>query len=137
MRDDARRKTEFVADLMEIVAELSNERLFATRPGQEEPMIGELFQRAKEAQPVGELADKRIHRDQPFSFQFAERYMDGPLIRASGAEAIRGEIGALADTHSSVTNQQKDIRAQVVAAEKLLLQPLILLSGKRTRKSVW
>jgi len=33
--------------------------------------------------------------------------------------AVRGEIGALTDAHASMAKQQKDIRAQVVAAEKL------------------
>ena len=106
MRDDARRKTEFMTDLMEIIAELANERLLSARPpGQEELIIGELFQRAKEAQRPDELADKRIHRDQPFGFQFFERHMDGPLIRASGTEAVRCEIGALTDAHAGVANQ--------------------------------
>src|SRR5215831_16041365 len=63
--------------------------------------------------------------------------MDGPLIRARGTEAVRGEIGALTDAHTSVADQHEDIRSQIVAAEKLLLQQLILFSGKRTRKSVW
>ena len=136
MRDDARRKTEFMTDLMEIIAELANERLLTARPGQEELIIGEPLQRAKEAQRPDELADKRIHRDQPFGFQFSERHMDGPLIRASGTEAVRCEIGALTDAHASVANQEEDIRTQIVAAEKLTLQQLILFSGKRTRKSV-
>jgi hypothetical protein len=96
-----------------------------------------MFQRTKETQSLDEPADKRIHRDQPFGFQFPERHMYGPLIRASGTEAVRCEVGALTDTHASVANQQEDIRAQVVTAEKLPLQQLILFSGKRTRKSVW
>ena len=66
MWDDARRKTEAVADLMEVIAELANERLLAAWPGQEELIIGEPLQRAKEAQPLHELADKRVHRDQSF-----------------------------------------------------------------------
>ena len=136
MRDDARRKTGFMTDLMEIIAELSNERLLTSWSGQEELIFGEPFQRAKEAQPLDELADKRIHWDQPFGFQFPKRHMDGPLIRASGTQTVRCKIGALTDTHPSVTNQQKDVRAQVVAAKKLLLQQLILFSSKRTRQSV-
>ena len=97
----------------------------------------ERIQGAKEAQPLDELADERIHRDHSFGFQFPERHMDGPLIRASGTEAVGGQIGALTDAHAGVANQQKDIRAQVVAAEKLLLQQLILFGRKRTRQSVW
>jgi hypothetical protein len=118
VRDDARRKAEFMADLMEVVAELANERLLGARPGQEELIVGEPFQRAKEAQPLDELADKRIHRNQPFGFKFPERHMYGPQIGTSGTEAVRCEIGALTDAHTSVANEQKDICAQVVAAEK-------------------
>ena len=62
--------------------------------------------------------------------------MNGLLLRASGTEAVRCKIGAPTDAHASVANQKEDIRAQVVAAEKLPLQQLILFSGKRTRKSV-
>src|SRR6185369_9767661 len=87
-------------------------------------------------QPLDELADERIHRDQPFGLQSPKRHMDGPLIRASGTQTVRCKIGALTDSHPSVANQEKDIRAQVVAAKKLLLQQLILFSRKRTRKSV-
>ena len=73
--------------------------------GRRNSSLGSRSQRAKEAQRPDELADKRIHRDQPFGFQFSERHMDGPLIRASGTEAVRCEIGALTDAHASVANQ--------------------------------
>src|SRR5216684_1145979 len=108
MRDYARRETDFMADLMEIITELSNERLLATRSRQEEAIIGESLKRTKEAQPLDELAYKRIHRDQAFGFQFAERHMNRPLIRASGTEAVRCEIDALADAHGCVAHQQED-----------------------------
>ena len=116
--NDARRKPEFMADLVEIIAELANERFLSARPGQEEAIVGERFERAKEAQPLHELANERVHRDQPFGFQFPERHMYGPLIRARGTEAVGREIGALTDAHAGVANQHEDIRAQVVAAEK-------------------
>ena len=71
-----------------------------------------------------------------FGFEFAERHMNGPLIRAGGAEAVEGQIGALADAHAGVADQQEGIAAQIVAAEELLLQKLILFGGERTWKSV-
>src|SRR6266478_7513807 len=58
--------------------------------------------------------------------------MNGPLIRTRGAEAIAAQIGALANAHTGVTNQQKGVAAQIVAAYQLLLQVLILLCGERT-----
>jgi hypothetical protein len=136
VRDDAYREADFMTDLMEIIAELSNERFFAARPRQEEAIIGKPFQGAKEAQPLDEFRDERIHRDQSFGFEFAERDMDGPLVRTSGTEAVRCQIGALTDAHAGVADQQEDVRAQVVAAEELLLKQLILFGTKRTGQSV-
>ena len=88
VRDDACRETGFMTDLMKIIAELSNERLFAARSRQEEAILGKPFQGTKEAQPLDEFADERIDRNQSFGFQFAERDMDGPLVRTSGTEAV-------------------------------------------------
>src|SRR5260370_37613225 len=62
--------------------------------------------------------------------------MNRPLIRAGRAKAVGGQIGTLTDAHAGVANQQKGIATQIVAAEELLLQELILLCCERTRKSV-
>ena len=62
--------------------------------------------------------------------------MNRPLIRAGGAEAVEGQIGTLADAHAGVANQQKGIATQIIAAEELLLQELILLCGERTWQSL-
>jgi len=58
--------------------------------------------------------------------------MDGPLVRASGKEAVRCQIGTLTDSHASVADQE-DISAQVVAEKELLLRRLIVFGPKRTR----
>jgi len=63
--------------------------------------------------------------------------MNGPLIRASRAKAIKGQIGTFADTHTGVANQQKGIVAQIIAAEELLLQEFILLWREWAWKSLW
>lgn len=63
--------------------------------------------------------------------------MNGPLIRAGGAEAIVGQIGALADAHASVTDQQKRVTAEIIPAEELLVEELILLSGEGAWQSFW
>jgi hypothetical protein len=57
--------------------------------------------------------------------------MNRPLIRAYGTETIACQIGTFTDAHAGVTNQQKSITAQIVAAEKFLLEELILLFGER------
>jgi len=56
----------------------------------------------------------------PFSVCRGDVYC--PLIGAGGAEAIEGEIDALANAHTRVTNQQKSVGAQIVASKELLLQ---------------
>jgi hypothetical protein len=85
---------------------------------------------------LDEFTNKRIHRDHAFGLQLAEWHMNGPLIRARGAEAIAGQIGAFPDAHAGVANQQKSVAAQIVAPEELLLQELILLCSERTRESL-
>ena len=63
--------------------------------------------------------------------------MNGPLIWAGGAEAIVGQIGALADAHAGVTDQQKRVTAEIIPAEELLVEELILLSGEGAWQSFW
>ena len=57
--------------------------------------------------------------------------MNSPLIRARGTETVAPQIGTFTDAHAGVTNQQKSITAQIVAAEKFLLEELILLCRER------
>ena len=97
---------------------------------QQETIGGQRIEGAKETQALDEFTNKTIDRDHAFLLKFAERDMHGPLIRAGGAEAIVGQIGALADAHAGVTDQQKSIPAEIVAAEQLLIEELILLSGE-------
>ena len=88
MRDEAGGETDFMTDLMEVIAELSNERLLATGPRQQEPIVGEWFQGAKEPQPLDKLAYEGIYWDESFGFHFSERDMNGPLTRAGGTKAV-------------------------------------------------
>jgi hypothetical protein len=73
------------------------------------------------------LAWGQVHLDRPT----IEGNMDSPLLRAGASQAVIRQIDAFADTHAGVAEQQEDISAQVVAAEQLLLQELILLRGER------
>ena len=57
--------------------------------------------------------------------------MNRPLFWVGGAQAIEGQVGTLTDAHTRVPHQQKGITPEVVAAEELLLQELILLGGER------
>ena len=122
VRDDASEKAKRVADLMQIITELTNECLFAARTGQE-PSIGrQQIEGTKESEALDEFTHKRIHGDHTFCFELAERHVNRPLIRAGGAKAIEGQIGALTDAHAGVANQQKGVAAQIIAAAKFLLQ---------------
>ena len=121
---------------MEVIAELPNERFFRSRTGQEPSIQRQRIKGTKETQALDEFTNKEVHRDHTFRLQFAEWYMNRPLIRTGGAEAIEGQIGAFADAHAGVSNQQKRVTTQIVAAEDLLLQELILLGGERTRESL-
>ena len=111
-----------MADLMQVIAKLTNERCLCVRGRAREPAIGrQRIERAKEAEALDEFTDKRVHGDHAFGFQLAERHVNRPLIRAGGAEAIEGQIGTFTDAHAGVANQQKDIAAQIIAAEQFLL----------------
>ena len=63
--------------------------------------------------------------------------MNGPLIWAGGVEAIVAQIGALADAHAGMTDQQKCVAAEIIPAEELLVEELILLSGEGAWQSFW
>ena len=125
-----------MADLMQVITKVTKERVFGARTGQE-PSIGRQgIKRTKESEALDEFTHKGIHGDHTFCFEFAERHVNRPLIRAGRAKAIGGQIDTLTDAHAGVANQQKDIAAQIVAAEELLLQELILLCRERTWKSL-
>jgi hypothetical protein len=96
--------------------------VLAVAAGQQSPVGGQRIERAKEAQPMDEITDKRINGNHTFRFQFAKGDMDCPLLGTGGAEAIEGEIDALANAHTGVANQQKGVGAQIVASKELLLQ---------------
>ena len=82
VRDDAGGEAERMADLMQVITKLTNERIFAARTGQQ-PSIGrQRIQGTKESEALDEFTHKGIHGDHAFGFEFAERHMNRPLIRA-------------------------------------------------------
>ena len=134
VRDDAGGKAERMADLMQVIAELTNEGFFGARTGQEPSIRRQGIKGTEESETLNEFTHEVIHGDQAFGFVFAERHMDRPLMRSGGAQAIEGQIDALADAYTSMANHQKGVGAQIIAAEELLLQELILLCRERTWK---
>ena len=97
MGDDSCGKSERVADLMKIVAELNHERYFTSEPNQKPSVWRQRVEGAEEAQSVYEVAAEGIDRDHALGFELAERNLNRPLVRRSGAQTVVGEIGALAD----------------------------------------
>jgi hypothetical protein len=53
--------------------------------------------------------------------------MNRPLLRTGRAKAIAGQIGAFANAHAGVAQQQKNIATQIITVAELLLEKLILL----------
>jgi hypothetical protein len=88
-----------MADLMQVVAELTDEGFFGARTGQEPSICQQGIKGTKEPETLNEFAYEGIHGDQAFRFQFAEWHMDRPLMRGRGVEAIEGQVRALADAH--------------------------------------
>ena len=110
-----------MTDLMQVIAELTNECFFAAWASQE-PSIGrQKIEGAKESKALNEFTRGSIDGDHAFGFELAERHMNGPLVGPGGAQAIAGQIGTLSDAHAGVSDQQKGIAAEIVTAKELLL----------------
>ena len=134
--NDASGDFQRVTNLMQIIAKLTNEGVLGAAPCQESAVRRMRIEETKESQALDNRDYRRIHRDHPFRFEFTKRHVNGPLIGAGRAQAIEGQIGALANAHAGMADEQKDIPSQIVALDELLLQKLILLGGERACKSV-
>ena len=79
--NDIYRKTDRVADHMQVVAEPGKETYFGSRPCQQLSIGRQRIQGAEEAQAVNEFTNEGIDGDHAFGFELAERDMNSPLIR--------------------------------------------------------
>src|SRR5260370_10522580 len=122
-----------MGDLGEVVAELTTERFFGERASQEPFVSRQWIEGTKEWEASDQFQNKGIHGDHSFGLEFAKRDVNRPLILARGAEALKRQIGTFANAHASVANQQKGVAAQIVTADQLFLQKLILLCSKPPR----
>ena len=125
-----------VTGQMQVIAETREKRYSRAMPCQEPSVVRQRIQGAEEAQSMNEITDESINRNHAFRFEFAQRYVDRPLVRAYGVQAVIREVNTLADAHAGMAQQQEDICGKIVAAHQLLLQELILLCGKRTRQAL-
>src|ERR1700674_4376882 len=107
MRHEASGEAERIAELVQVVAELTNERFFGERAGQEPSISRQRIEGTKESEALDQFTNKEIHGDHAFRLEFAKWYVNRPLIRARGAETLKRQIGALADAHAGVANHQK------------------------------
>ena len=61
------------------------------------------------------------------------------MAQRSGADiakAIAGKVGTFTDAHTGMAQQQEDVGGQIVAAEQLLLDELILLCRQGARQAL-
>jgi hypothetical protein len=75
-------------DRVEGLTKSANQHFPPARPRQKEAVGRRGIERAQESEALHQLADKRIHRNQPFGFRFAERDMNCPFPRSAGVQAI-------------------------------------------------
>jgi hypothetical protein len=66
--------------------------------------------------------------------QLAERNMEGPLFGSYLPQAVQWQVDAFADADSGGTDEQEGIGVEIIGTAQLLLQELIVLEGKRSRK---
>src|SRR5260370_29800801 len=120
-----------MADLVEVVAELREERFVGERASQEPSVSRQWIEGTKESEALDQFTNKGIHGDHAFRLEFAKRDVNRPLILARGVEALKRQIGTFANAHARVANQQKRVAAQIVTADPLLLDDTVSLLSKR------
>lgn len=69
--------------------------------------------------------------------ELAERDMQGPLVRSQLVQRIDRQIDAFSNANSSSAHKQQSLGRQIVAAAKLLLEPVIVLQGERSGQITW
>ena len=116
VRHDAHGESKGMTDLVEVVSQLAYQCFFCVWSRQQQAVGGEQIKGTKEAKTVDQLADKRIDWNHSFGLQLAQWDMDCPLIRTRRMEAVIGQIGTFADSHAGMTDEEKGICSQVVAA---------------------
>jgi hypothetical protein len=118
---------------VEAVPELTDQGLLAIWTRQQ-PAIGrQWIERTEKAQALDKLTHKCVYRHHSFRLELAQRNVNRPAIAADIAKAIIGEIDTFTNTHTGMAQQQEDVGRQIIAAEQLLLDELILLCRQGSR----
>lgn len=82
--------------------------------------------------PLHDLPHFSIRRNQTFRVQFAERHMESALFSSHLPQAIQRQVDTFTDADSGSAEKQEGICVETTGSEQFLLQPLILLRGKRS-----
>lgn len=109
MGDDLCGKSERVADLMQVIAELDEDSYFASGTRQKVAVIRQGIQGAEEAQAMHEIATEGIDGDHALGSEFTERDMNSPLVWGGSAQAVVRQIDTLTDAHAGVADQEEDV----------------------------
>jgi hypothetical protein len=57
---------------------------------------------AHRAEPIDYLTDQGIHGNPSFGTEFAERYVENPLVRPEGAHTVKRQIHTFTDARSGM-----------------------------------
>src|ERR1035437_4261124 len=102
MGNDACGEAEGVADQVQVIAELTQDRYFACGSRQKPSISRQRVEEAEEAQPVHEIAAEGIDGYHALGLEFSEGDMNGPQARACRTQAVQRQVDAFADTHAGV-----------------------------------
>ena len=75
---------------MQVIAKLTHQCLFGARTGQKPSVGRQGINGTKELEAPDGFTHKKIHGDHTFCFEFAERYVNCPLLWAGGAKTVEG-----------------------------------------------
>jgi hypothetical protein len=115
-------------------AKPANQRLTGAGTAHQETSVGGSFLGTQSAKTCDDLADKGIHGDPTFGFEFAERHVNSPLIRADRTQTVCSKVGAFPDPHTGVALQQQNVAGKIVAPQEFLLNELVLFRSQRARE---
>ncbi len=133
MWNDAGRYPGGSPHLVEVIPQLTNQGVLAMGARQQSAIWRQWIEGTEKAQALHKLTHKYVYRHHSFRLELAQRNVNRPAIRADIAKALIGEIDTFTNAHTGMAQQQKDVGRQIVAAEQLLLDELILLCRQGSR----
>ena len=105
VRDDAGGNSSRGSGILQSCADFANQHIAAARPRQEQTARLGRARWTQRTEPVNYLTDQRVHGNPAFGAEFAERYVDGPLVGSERAQTIDRQIDTFADAHAGMTEK--------------------------------